>query len=78
MIKVTCDRCRKKVKNPKGDVRRAMCIYTNPIKRKYASVDLCDNCQKELSDFMDMAESYFMNNKHNPTDIFDKSKYYKE
>ena len=78
MIKVTCDRCGKKVKNPKGDPRQTMCIYTNPIKRKYATFDLCDKCRKELSDFMDKAESYFMNNKEDAVDIFDRSKYYRE
>lgn len=77
MVKVTCDRCGKRVKNPKVDLKRMMCIYTSPLKRKYESVDLCPDCQKELEDFMDKAESYFMNNKNNAADIFDKSKYYK-
>lgn len=78
MIKVICDRCGKKMKNPKEDTRRSICIYTNPLKYKVVTVDLCPICQKELADFMDKAESYFMNNKNNAIDIFDRSKYYKE
>lgn len=77
MVKVTCDRCRRKIKNPKADLKRMMCIFATPIKRKYNSVDLCPECLKELDAFTDKAESYFMNNK-NPIDIFEKAKYYKE
>ena len=78
MIEVTCDRCGKKIKNPKGNMRRVMCMYTKPLKRKYDSFDLCDDCQKDLADFTDIAESYFMNNKDDAIDIFEKSKYYRE
>lgn len=78
MIKIICDRCGKKMRNPMKNTRRSMCIYKSPIKSAYEGIDLCPNCQKEFKDFIDMAESYFMNNKDNVTDIFEKSKYYKE
>lgn len=78
MVKVICDRCGKKMKNPMRNTRRSMCIYKNPIKSAYEGIDLCPDCQKEFADFTDLAESYFMNTKKNVTDIFEKSKYYKE
>ena len=77
MVKVTCDRCKRKIKNPKVDLKRMMCVFTTPIKRKYNSVDLCPDCLKELDAFTDKAESYFMNNK-NAIDIFEKSKFYRD
>ena len=77
MVLVTCDRCGKKIRNPKRKTKRTLCAYVNPIKRKYETIDLCSGCRKELDDFMDMAESYFMNNKDNAIDIFETYKFYK-
>ena len=78
MVKVTCDRCGKKIKNPKVETKYSMCVYTTPLKLKRVSIDLCPDCQKELVDYMDKAESYFINNKNNAIDIFEMSKFYRD
>lgn len=80
MITMKCDRCGKKIRI-KGDYKKhkyELCVYSNPIVARYESVDLCRECAAEYSLFVKKAESYFMNNTANATDIFEKSKYYKE
>ena len=78
MIEITCDRCGKKMKNPKKIHRHTLCIFKAPTKAKYEIVDLCSGCEEELSAFKALAESYFMNNKDYAIDIFEKTRYYCE
>ena len=81
-LKVICDRCGRSKeiadKTQRSFGINRMSIFHTPRKRKIKDVDLCHECRIELREFMDMAESYFMNNKDDVIDIFEKSKYYRE
>ena len=79
---VKCDRCGRVEEicdKPQRKLRsKRLNIFIKPTKCKTRDVDLCFECRRELMVFTNLAESYFMNNKDNPSDIFEKAKYYKE
>lgn len=81
-LKIVCDRCGRVVtikdENTRSFYNRRLNIFNTPTKHNIRDVDLCSECRILLRDYMDKAESYFMNNTNDAIDIFEKSKYYKE
>ena len=74
-----CDRCGNKViQRDVSKNTRLVAIYQRAAAYMFNTVDLCDDCLNKLDDCKNKAESYFMVNKENPSEIFDTVKYWRD
>ena len=73
---IVCDRCGKKIIFENNKTNQTLFIYERAAAGNWHKVDLCKDCLIELDDYKKIVESYFMVNKDNPRDIFDKVKYW--
>lgn len=75
---IICDRCGKKIADKIDNTKQTPFIYKTEGAGIWYNVDLCRDCLRELEDYKKRAQSYFMVNKDNPKDIFDKVKYWSD
>ena len=75
---IVCDRCGKKITYKNNKTEQTLFIYERAAAGNWHNVDLCKDCLNELEDYKKRAESYFMINKDNPEDAFDKVKYWSD
>lgn len=73
---VVCDRCGKKIIKPINIYQHSIPIYNSQGTYRQYPVDLCEQCNKSLEDYLKKSKSYFMVNKENPEVIFDDVKYW--
>ena len=73
---VVCDRCGKKIIKPINIYQHSIPIYSSQGAYIGHPVDLCEQCNRSLEDYLRKAKSYFMVNKENPEVIFDNVKYW--
>lgn len=73
---IVCDRCGNKITKMTDKNKKTLTIYSAQAAHIGHNVDLCDECLRELENYIGKAESYFMINKDNPVNIFDKIKFW--
>ena len=73
---LVCDRCGNKINEKTNKTLCSMTMYRASGAYCCKTVDLCDQCLRELDNFIGKAESYFMTNTENPMDIFENVRYW--
>lgn len=73
---IVCDRCGKKITRTTDKTKKTLTVYSAKAAYIGHIVDLCEECNRELEDYLGKAESYFMVNKENPKNIFNDVTYW--